>query len=221
MLLAESPHCYRGPSVIDTRQLKGSAPIDQRVVGKIERRIPDMRIEETLRARDLPLNLNDSPEYPVLQCNVTRADEWKRLTANVTLAKNRRRLDYNRKRNFTMHAMEAARRTIRAFRLAKVPLLVVAGTTLGWYRECGITAHTEDIDFTSMSDHIVSMEHFHVLMVCFELMACFTAYLQLSGSLACVWYFGAGPNIRTSSAAGNGHHNVLLSNVRIIEFCSH
>jgi hypothetical protein len=36
---------------------------------------------------------------------------------------------------------------------------------LGWYRECGVIAHTEDIDLAYLADHIVSMEHFDLLIV--------------------------------------------------------
>jgi hypothetical protein len=135
------------------------------VISDIQRRVNAMNVEATLEARGLPFNLNHSPELPVLQCNMTRVDEWKRLTANIKVVKHEERMKHNEMVNFTTHAMEAVRRTIRAFRLAKVPLMLAGGTLLGWYRECGIIAHTEDLDFASISDHIVSMDHFNLLMV--------------------------------------------------------
>jgi hypothetical protein len=41
----------------------------------------------------------------------------------------------------------------------------IRSATLGWYRECGIISHTNDLDFIVIADHIVSMEHFDLLMV--------------------------------------------------------
>jgi hypothetical protein len=212
---AESPHCYRGPSVIDARQLRGDLPIDQNVVADIERRVTAMNIEATLQARDLPLNLHDSPDHSVLQCNMTRVAEWKQAIFNIDLGKSKIRLKFNIQYNFTMHAMETVRRMSRAFRLAKVPLMLAGGTLLGWYRECGILAHTEDLDFASISDHIVSMEHFKLLMVSFNTSSCFhSVENDYLGLFARLWHLGSGSNLRTSAATWSIHHDGVLSNHR-------
>jgi hypothetical protein len=49
-----------------------------------------------------------------------------------------------------------------------LPLTVLgSGTVLGWYRECGVIAHTTDMDFMIAVGSIVNDEHYSLLLVCF------------------------------------------------------
>jgi hypothetical protein len=165
----ESPRCYRGPSKIDTRKQTGETPIDQNIVSSIRKRVHRLNVESKLDALELPFNaLRFVSDDSVLQCNYTRAEEWKRNIAALRELSEADAdvLNKNKKDSFSKHAIEAVHRTLRAFELAKVPCLLSGGTLLGWYRECGIIAHTNDIDLSALADHIVSMEHFDLLMVC-------------------------------------------------------
>jgi hypothetical protein len=148
------------------RRYSGDQPLDQSVLSDIQRRAAALNIEETLESRELPFNLNRSPNYPILQCNMSRVAEWKRASANSVLGQeDMLRLERNVQNSFTVHAIEATRRVAKAFRLVNMGVFLAAGTMLGWYRECGVIAHTEDIDLAYLADHIVSMEHFDLLIV--------------------------------------------------------
>jgi Mg/Co/Ni transporter MgtE len=65
-----------------------------------------------------------------------------------------------------MHAAEAVVRVVKAFQLAQVPVVLAAGTMLGWVRFCDIIEHTNDLDFYVPTGHIVSDEHYQLLVVC-------------------------------------------------------
>ena len=163
---AESPYCYRGPSKVDSRRFSGDTPIDAQLVSDIERRVGALHVEETLKARNLQFYVYQDFNYPVLSCNMSRLEQWRRNSKDYVITPyDRIILERNRANNFAKHAIEAAHRTIKAFALAKVPLAIIGGTMLGWYRQCGIIEHTHDMDFAVIADHIVSMEHFDLLVV--------------------------------------------------------
>jgi hypothetical protein len=148
------------------RRYFGDQSLDQSVIDDIHRRAAALNIEETLTNRELPFNLNRSPEYPVMHCNMSRVAEWKRASAKSVLGEtDMLRLERNLRNNFTEHAIEAVRRVARAFKLVEMGVFLSAGTMLGWYRECGVIAHTDDVDLAYLSDHIVSMAHFDLLIV--------------------------------------------------------
>jgi hypothetical protein len=155
---------------LDLHRYTGDQTPNKEAIADIEQRVAAMHIEATVVERNIPLDLHQLPQYPVLQCDMKRANEYKRLAAKTSKSdlnkESLARREENAKNNFVMHAKEATRRLSRAFKLAKIPLILAAGTLLGWYRECSIIAHTEDLDFGVIADHIVSMEHLRLLLVC-------------------------------------------------------
>ena len=125
-----------------------------------------VHVEETLKVRNLLFYVNQDFNYPVQQCNMTRVKERSHGFGNRSLVPSARRIEkQNNAHNFAQHAIDATHRIIKAFRLAQVPIVIASGTLLGWYRECGIIAHTNDLDFAVVADHIVSLEHHDLLMV--------------------------------------------------------
>ncbi len=75
--------------------------------------------------------------------------------------------DSHQKSNWTIYAKRAVQATIDAFSLVQIPAIITDGMALGWYRQCGVIEHTDDMDVSFPVDHIVSMEHFNLLHVCF------------------------------------------------------
>jgi hypothetical protein len=188
-------------------------PLDHRVISHVAKRIESLGIEETLLRRQLPFNVHQSPKFPVLQCNMDRVQEWKRASANVSIGeKALERLAFNKQHNFLENAREATRRAIKAFRLAKVPLLLTAGTLLGWYRECDIIPHTDDLDFGLTADHIVSMEHFDLLVVGCSLFDDSPSCCFCAGSFACIRDHRSNSRFWASTSAWGIHHDDVLSN---------
>jgi hypothetical protein len=109
-------------------------------------------------------------DQPVRECNQTNVAIWaeqqSKIFDNAELAK----ADAKHSRtSWDEQALEASLRTIRAFKDLGIPLIVAAGTLLGWYRQCGIITHTTDVDFYVPFDYIITMERFWAIRVC-----CFT-----------------------------------------------
>ncbi len=137
---------------------------------EIKRRIERLGLENIHDAMPAYKYLHSLPMHPVRECNLSYLSQYeqyvKKHRPSSYLSKGEMKvLEDNRKTNWTHHAMEGARRAIRAFRLAKVPLILAGGTLLGWARTCGIIPHTNDVDFYVPHGYITSQEHYMLLVV--------------------------------------------------------
>jgi hypothetical protein len=129
-----------------------------------------LNIPEKLKQKK-PLYIVDGPHsYPIRKCNQSNVDQWNAYIAEHPINRTfkgdalKMYLDHVAT-NWTQHAIEATHMLIKAFQLAQVPLIVASGTHLGWFRSCSVMDHTNDLDFYTVSEYIVSLEHFDLLVV--------------------------------------------------------
>ena len=66
--------------------------------------------------------------------------------------------------NWSKHAELGALATIRAFRLLNIPLILAAGSLLGWFRQCAIIDHTTDVDFYVPAEYMTE-EYYRLMKV--------------------------------------------------------
>ncbi len=154
----------------------GMRPIQYRVFNashelEIKRSIERLALEKIHDAMPAYNYLHSLPVHLVRECNLSYLSQYEQYVrdhppSSYLSMKDLKVLEDNEKTNWTHHAMEGARRALRAFRLAKVPLILAAGTLLGWVRTCGIIPHTNDVDFYVPHGYITSQEHFMLLVVC-------------------------------------------------------
>ncbi len=134
-------------------------------------RVADLDVAGKLALKKPLYSVYGPHSYPVRSCNESNVKHYKKWfqvhSLNETLnEKDFAMLKDHIATNWTKHAVDATHRLIQAFELAQVPLIIAAGSHLGWYRQCGIIEHTNDIDFYALSEYFVSLDHFDLLVVC-------------------------------------------------------
>jgi hypothetical protein len=119
-------------------------------------------------ARSVVYDFYQLADQPVRACNQSNVAIWaeyrSKIIANEALAQADAK---HAASHWDSLALEATKRTIRAFKGLGIPLVAAAGTLLGWYRQCGIIVHTTDVDFYVPFDYVLSMERFWAIKVSF------------------------------------------------------
>lgn len=147
----------------------------------IRSRVDALDLDGYYARRPVVYNVSQvSSSLPVRSCNDTAVNIWRDWVQSNPLESlmNERDLeiaDSHQRSNWTAHAKRAIRATIDAFNLVRIPVIMTDGTALGWYRQCGVIEHTDDMDISFPVDHIVSMEHFNLLHVCCNLQFTFSS----------------------------------------------
>jgi hypothetical protein len=132
----------------------------------VQQQVNTLPFDWDLQSRRVVFDMNQLSHLEPLQCNQTNINLWEELQSRIAQNRALAKADAKHaKSNWDEYAKEAALRTIRAFRFLRIPLIVAAGTLLGWYRQCAIITHTTDVDFYVPADYVVSLEHFHLIRV--------------------------------------------------------
>ena len=155
---------------MNNRTRFGNTPIDESQKESIRQRVKALNIESQIASKDVMYTVYGPHNFPVRGCNEAAVAQWQAYIATnasekVIIGDMKKRFDEHRQTNWVQHAINATHRMIRAFELAQVPLILAAGAHLGWYRQCSVMEHTNDIDFYSPSEYIVSRDHFRLLTV--------------------------------------------------------
>ena len=141
----------------------------------IARRVEALDIPSFLELHPPPYDVFTFAHLPVRQCNqsaVAEYQEYMRLNGSFVteneadakyLAKN---LASKTKMNWRQHAIDTVHAVIQACDLVHIPAVIQHGTLLGWYRQCDMLAHTEDVDFFIPPGYVTSVAHFYLLQVC-------------------------------------------------------
>ncbi len=137
----------------------------------IQSRVDALDLDGYYARRPVVYNVSQFSSLPVRSCNDTAVKiwrDWVQTNPKDSLMKehDRKIADSNQRSNWTTYAKRAVQATIDAFNLVRIPAIITDGTALGWYRQCGVIEHTDDMDISFPVDHIVSMEHFNLLHVC-------------------------------------------------------
>ncbi len=167
------PTCNVDDMGVSTEPLYGIDPINETKRAEIEAKVANLSIDTKLLENPPFIVAHGPSMYPVRQCNATYVEKYKDFARNnkpeeYLSLRAIHNLNSHLKTGWQPHAREAVRRSIKAFQLARVPLILQAGTLLGWARMCDVMPHTEDIDFCIPQGYIVSQEHFALLVVCFS-----------------------------------------------------
>ena len=152
------------------RQGRGLSPVPQdhqNAIKQLKAEVEALHIAEYLRRHPPVYDVNQFlGSVPTRHCNQTIVDEWRKHGATAALSETaQERLRFNQLNNWSEHAFRALEAAVKAFALVQIPLIMTDGTSLGWYRQCGIIEHTNDIDVSVPVDYIVSMRHLHLLQV--------------------------------------------------------
>ena len=171
-------------SCIRTPLALSNSPGDQRILSETELSVGKARIARRVEALDIASHLAKHPppydvykfaHLPTRQCNKSAVAEYNAFVkaAGPFLADSEADKKYlanlqesNTKVDWRRHAIDTAHAVIQAFELVQVPVVVQHGTLLGWYRQCDMMAHTEDLDFFVPPGYITSITHFELLQVC-------------------------------------------------------
>ena len=138
----------------------------------IQSAVAQLHVTEQLAVRQLPHNVYHEHNYPVRACdedNVRAFNEYVKQHPEPNLAGDLiavKRLSEHVNTTWKQSATAAVHQMIRAFQVAQVPLVLAAGTHLGWFRQCDIILYTTDVDFYVPFDYILSTAHFELLAVC-------------------------------------------------------
>lgn len=135
--------------------------IDLRKEEAIGLAVDKLNIDQVLKSRKVVYDVNQFAHLPVRECSAERAAIWEEILKLYPISP-----ELRLNGTWARVAIDATHRTIKAFRLARVPLILAWGTLLGWYRQCNIISGTSDIDLMVPIDYIVSEDHFRLLKVC-------------------------------------------------------
>ena len=140
----------------------------------LAQRVEALGIDSYLATHPPPYDVYTFAHLPTRQCNLSAVAEYQAFVkANGQFVAfneaDKRYLDEalaaNTRVDWRRHAIDTLHAVIQAFELVRVPLVVQHGTLLGWYRQCDMMAHTEDLDFFVPPGYITSMTHFELLQV--------------------------------------------------------
>ena len=136
-------------------------------VAQIEKEVALLDIDGYLERHPPVYDMRQHENMPLRSCNKTTMNIWS-MGADTRVREGRlkERYEYNMQTNWTYYAQKAVLAASAAFELVRIPLVIIDGTSLGWYRECGIIEHTEDNDLFFSAEYIVSLEHLKLLQVC-------------------------------------------------------
>ena len=130
----------------------------------IERQIEQLDVERLRQQKNLTYDYYQFSHFPVEECSEERKQAWHSShEGKITEAYLAEKIRINKESNFAETARNAIHATIKAFQLAKMPLILAHGSDLGWYRQCDVIAHTTDVDFIVPGDYFVSDEHVRLL----------------------------------------------------------
>ena len=122
-----------------------------------------LRVSEVLAQRGVVFNVTQEEHLPARECPPENIARWKSQIAPKPVVHH-----VYVQSSWSSVALEAAHATIKAFKMAQIPLLLTWGTLLGWYRQCDIIENTGDVDFNVPMDYIVNQEHYLLLKVWFS-----------------------------------------------------
>ena len=164
--LDPAPFVFNAESRVDLSDVEWAA-----ARASIARRVSDLHLRQHLAAHPPPHDAHAFASHPVRPCNDSAVAEYlafvqsrgpyladsadAKWLADMAAA--------NSKMHWRQHAIDAVHATIRAFDLAQIPLVLDHGTLLGWYRQCDVLAHTDDMDFYVPAGYIVSAQHYALL----------------------------------------------------------
>lgn len=133
---------------------------------RIRQAVEELQIEKRLAERKVVFDVNRLVDAPVRGCSAENAAKWKAVLSMKSVSSRYRLKAILVKNSWAQIAIGATHRTIKAFNLVKIPLILLWGPLIGWYRQCDIIFSDADLDFNVPMDYIVSKEHLNLLHVC-------------------------------------------------------
>ena len=124
---------------------------DTRVAERIAAQVSRLNVTDTLARRALTHYIHHANNLPIRMCNMSNVQRFNEYVAQhpePDLSGDQiaiKKLALHTNTSWKEAAIDAVHRMIRAFRLAQVPLVLAAGTHLGWFRQCDVILYTTDV----------------------------------------------------------------------------